>query len=206
MRVLRVASQTMRGRVLPPLLYWIVCCGSLAQLAEANFIGEYSASNFAVNDLNGPGSFISPDGGFSLVMTGPNNGNGLEGYMDITTTALDSGLIRFQYTYSSLDGAGYDYAGYLIGGGFIQLADSDGQSATVLIPVNAGDIFGFRVGTTDNIGEPGVFTVFDFNGPSGGTSSVPAPGNVVPEPRSGVLVLAAMAAGLVRAKRKGRGA
>ena len=203
MKGLRVASRMLCGRVLPSLLLWTACCGSLPQLARASFIGEYSTSQFAVNHVNGPGSFLSPDNGLSVVITGPNNGSGLAGYTDVTTTILNSGLIQFQYTYSSLDGAGFDYAGYFIGGGFIQLADTDGQTATVLAPVNAGDLFGFRVGTLDNTGEPAVFTVFDFTAPVSGNDPPPG-GGLVPEPQSGVLVLTALAAGLVRAKWKGR--
>ena len=188
MSVLRVASQTLRGRVLPSLLFWILCCGSTLQLARAGFIGEYSTDHFTVANVNGPGSFLSAGNGLSVVITGPNNGSGLEGYIDVTTTMAHSGLIQFQYTYSSLDGAGYDYGGYFIGGGFIPLADTDGQSATVLATVNAGDLFGFRVGSLDNTGEPGIFTVFAFNGPAGSGGS-----NTVPEPGSGVLVLTAAA-------------
>ena len=203
MRVLRVASQAIRGCVLS-LLVFIAFCGS-SQLAQASFIGEYSVDHFTVTNVNGPGGFVSPNSGLSVVITGPNNGSGLEGYTDVTTTIAGFGLIQFQYTYSSLDGAGFDYAGYILGGNFIQLADTDGQTATVLLPVNPGTLFGFRVGSLDNTGEPGILTVFDFTAPAsssnsgGGTSTVPEPG-------SGFLVFTAAVScvGLARIRGKRR--
>ena len=110
------------------------------------------------------------------MISGPNNGSGLDGFTDVTVMAPRSGLIQFQYTYSSLDSPGYDFAGYLLGTLFVPLADSDGQSATVLIPINQGQLFGFRVGTADNTGEPGVLTITEFN--ASATNTVPEPGSI----------------------------
>jgi hypothetical protein len=204
MRVLRIASQALRGCVLS-WLGLIVFCGS-SQLAHASFIGSYSVDHFTVTNVNGPGAFLSPDGGLSVVITGPNNGSGLEGYTDVTTTIAGSGLIQFQYTYSSLDSAGFDYAGYFLGSSFIQLADTDGQTATVLLPVNAGDLFGFRAGSLDNTGEPGIFTVFDFTAPASSSGSGGGGSSTVPEPGSGLLVFTAAAScvGLARIRGKRR--
>jgi hypothetical protein len=65
------------------------------------------------------------------------------------------------------------------------LADSDGQSGTIAVPVSSGQIFGWRVATFDNTFEPGVITLSGFSAPAGG-----AP---IPEPGSWMLVLAGVA-------------
>ena len=113
----------------------------------------------------------------SLILTGPNNGNGLPGTTDLVTTAKATGTISFNYYYSTLDvwnpgdpDAPFDYAGYLIGSTFHQLADNDGQSGTASFDVTAGQAFGFRVASVDNTFEPGILTITDA------ASSVPEPG------------------------------
>jgi hypothetical protein len=69
-----------------------------------------------------------------------------------------------------LDLPTFDYAGYLLNGVFVQLADTDGESGLTQFNVSLGETFGLRVGTVDNEGEPGILTV----------SSVGS----VPEPRA----------------------
>src|SRR5262249_20197159 len=119
----------------------------------------YALNAFALFNNNADGSAISPDGGLSVILTGGNNGSGLTGTTDLVTTANASGVIAFSYMYSSLDTPGFDWAGYLIGNLFTQLADTDGQAGTASFTVSTGDIFGFRVETFDNTQEPGVFAI-----------------------------------------------
>lgn len=119
------------------------------------------------------------------MITGGNTGTGLSGWTDLTIAALGSGILTFDYSYSSLDSPPYDWAGYLLGSSFVQLADSDGQSGTIAVPVSSGQIFGWRVATFDNTFEPGVLTLSGFSAPAGG-----AP---IPEPGSWMLVLAGVA-------------
>lgn len=156
-------------------LFFALACSVFAPQAEAGFIGSYQTNLFTLTNSNSIGSASSPDGGQSLVMTGPNTGNGLAGTTDFTITLPSSGMMLFQYTYSSLDDPGFDFAGYLLGGIFIQFADTNGQSGSLAIPVNQGTLFGFRVGSIDNQGEAGVLTITDFSGPQ--TSTVPEPGS-----------------------------
>ncbi len=156
-------------------LFFALACGVFAPQAEAGFIGSYQTSFFTLTNSNSIGSATSPDGGQSLIITGPNTGDGFAGTTDFTIVLPASGTILFQYTYSSLDDPGFDFAGYLLGGVFVQFADTNGQSGSLSIPVNQGTLFGFRLGSIDNQGEAGVLTITGFSGPQ--ASAVPEPGN-----------------------------
>jgi hypothetical protein len=151
----------------------------------------YTMNAFGLINNNADGFAISPDGGLSVILTGGNNGSGLTGTTDLVTTANASGIIAFSYMYSSVDMPGFDWAGYLIGNLFTQLADTDGQAGTASFTVSAGDIFGFRVETFDNTQEPGVFTIDGF--------SVAA--DAAPEPATLPLAAAAVAICIWRRRR-----
>ena len=164
------------------------------QNARAAFIQNYDINNFTLTNTNGDGGAFTPDAGLTLVITGPNNGSGLPGTTDITIGSFGTGLVQFQYSYSSLDFPGFDYAGYLLGGQFMQFADTDGQSAILVLPVTIGQSFGFRVGSLDNTGEPGILTISDFNAPVDGS---------VPEPATfSMLLIAGGLAGVSHLRRK----
>lgn len=142
-----------------------------------SFTGEYDLANFTlVNSEFANGWAVTGPGGLPLVLTGPNDGSGLPGTTDLFIAAPAPGLVQFSYEYSTLDpDPGFDYAGYLLDGSFYELADTDGQSGDVAFFVNLGTTFGFRVGTLDNIGEPGVITVTQFSAPES-AGAVPEPG------------------------------
>jgi hypothetical protein len=180
----------------------------LAPQAKAGLIGYYSFGNWTVtnNDIGGnqcgsvacTNGFAEPaDGGLSAVLTGGNSGSAIPGTTDLVIQAIGTGLVQFQYSYFSLDtvalcGSPCDLAGYLINGTFTALADDINQQpgTTSAFAVTAGDVFGFRVETADNLGEPGILTVTDFSAP-------------VPEPGTTSLILvaaAAMVAARVRAR------
>jgi hypothetical protein len=158
----------------------VVLCGVAAPQAKANFVGAYSLTNFTLTSVEsngdlGNGDAITPDGGLSIVLTGGNSGSGLGGTTDLLIGAPATGQVTFTWVYTSLDTPTFDWAGYLLGGTFFQLADTNGESGTVQFQVKTGQAFGFRVETYDNIGEPGVLTVSQFDAPS--VSGVPEPGS-----------------------------
>jgi len=147
--------------------------------AAISFTGEYDLANFTlVNSEFANGFAVTGPGGLPLVLTGPNDGSGLPGATDLFIAAPAPGLVQFSYEYSTLDpDPGFDYAGYLLDGSFYALADTDGQSGDVAFFVNLGTMFGFRVGTLDNIGEPGVITVTQFSAPES-AAAIPEPGTL----------------------------
>jgi hypothetical protein len=92
-----------------------------------------------------------------------------EVFTDVFTYSLYDGIFSFDYVFNTLDNfppfIGYDKAGYLLGAGFYLLTDLDGVGGSVSVPVHSGELFGFRVITLDNQGEPGILTVTNFSAP-----------------------------------------
>jgi hypothetical protein len=161
---------------------------TLVPQAKSDFIGNYALNNWtltntiaqdpgcSLTNTSADGFATTPDGGVTVIITGPNIGNGLcSGTTGLTIAAGEAGQVQFDWSYSSLDAPSFDNAGYLTGNTFLQLADSDGHSGTVMFPIASNEIFGFRVGTVDNQGEPGILTVTNFN-VSPDIASVPEPG------------------------------
>ena len=147
-----------------------------AVCAHANgFIGPYAPGAFTLINSGGltPNGFADFPDFNTLVLTGSNDGNGeLGGTTDLVTAALGTGIFQFDWTFFTTDDPGYEFAGYLVGTNFTQFSDTNGDSGSVSTLVTAGELFGFRVGTVDNTGGPGVLTVTDFSGPA----PVPEPG------------------------------
>ena len=183
--------------------------------AQASFIGTYSLANFtmtksdSVGGLSGTNGFaMSPDGGLSVVLTGGNSGSGFGGMTDLVIHAAASGLVQFQYSYSSLDAPGFDSAGYLLTNNFFLLSDTNGVCngaacpGTVQFSVSVGQSFGFRVKTMDNQSGPGILTVSNFSAPDNTSTSVPDPGY---GPVMAVLFATSEAAQLWRSRHTNRG-
>jgi hypothetical protein len=154
---------------------WLLAAGALlVPQAQAAFVTPYALSNFVLTNTNADGTAVTNDGGVSVILTGGNNGSGLNGTTDLTVAAAASGTVHFQFSYFSFDLPGFDAAGYLLDGVFTQLTDTSGDTGTVNFAVLAGHQFGFRIATLDNEGEPGVLTISAFSAP-GGTAPVPEP-------------------------------
>lgn len=154
--------------------------------AQAAFVGTYDPSNFTLTNTDADGFWVlNPDG--SLTLTGGNDGSGNPGSTTFLILAAASGLWTFDWSYSTLDFAGFDRGGYSINSVFTLLGDFDGASGSISLSLNAGDLFGFRMETDDNTGEPGVLTISNFEAPGGG-------GAPIPEPSSWLLGVAGLAA------------
>jgi MYXO-CTERM domain-containing protein len=166
--------------------------------AEAAFVGPYAPGNFNLINSNADGlAALQLDG--SLLVIGGNNGSGSLGTTDYLVAAFEVGIVSFNFYYSAQDTPTYDFAGYMLGNSYFQFADTVGNSGTITFAVTAGQIFGFRVGTQDNTGEPGQLTISDFSAPdSGGGSATPEP--------STWLTMAAGVAALVAWSRRQTGA
>jgi hypothetical protein len=102
----------------------------------------------------------------------------------------------FDWNYSTLDEPFFDPFDSLLNGNFTQLTNNGGgspQNGTYMFNVLAGDIFGFRVATVDNIGGRATATISNFKAPT----PVPEPTSVI-----SLLALGALGAGIKGLKRK----
>jgi len=161
------------GDVLLRLLPWVLGV-ALAPGALGSFIGEYAPERFTLTNVSADGYVTTAGDGASILLTGGNLGSGVQGITDFTIAAAGAGMVWFDYMYSSLDMPGFDSAAYLVGDLVLGFADTDGQSGTISFPVSVGELFGWRVATLDNTGEPGTLIVSGFSAPS--DTSIPEPG------------------------------
>jgi hypothetical protein len=189
----RVLAQFGRARTSALLMFsCVLLLAGVPREAKADgFIGYYAPANFALANMGGflpNGSASSPDS-MTLILTGTNDGSGLPGTTDLTIAAEGAGLLQFSYVFTTLDDPGFEYSGYLIAGAFFPLADTGGESGSVVVPVSSGEIIGFSVGSVDDTGGAGVLTVTDFDAP-------------VPEPGTMLLLLAGAAAAIILKSRR----
>ncbi len=144
----------------------------IASTAHAQFTGAYAPANWTFSANGGSGSAIND--GTTLIITGNNNSNNLPTYSDYFITAVASGTVSFDWTYTSpqSDTGTWDSGGYQVNFTDTTLAFNSaaptGGSAS--FPVNAGDTFGFYVLSQDGFFGEGVLTITNFSAP------VPAPG------------------------------
>lgn len=138
---------------------------------QAAFVGDYSLGNFTLINDNANGSWMSPDGNETLVITGGNNGSGFYGSTHLVLPALDTVRVSFHYSYETMDEYPlYDSGGYIARGQFrnLSFAAHEGDRAFI---VAVGENFGFGVETADNMGGPAVLTISQF-----AATPVPEPG------------------------------
>ena len=135
------------------LLLALLITGAVVPAAKADFVSPYALGDFTlVNSTpSDNGTAVTPDGGRTVVLTGPNDGSGLPGFTELTVLSRGTGLFRFDYVYTSLDTPNGDFAGYILNGRVVPLASASGQSGTVSVAVRPGDRIGFRIDTVDNI-------------------------------------------------------
>jgi len=117
-------------------------------------------------ELNENGQIVVTPEMFSDVLTisGDNNSNA-PGTTDFTVPVIADETLTFSWAYTTNDGPEFDSFGYLLNGVYTMLTDvNDGfdQSGTETVNVVAGDVFGFRSYTSDNIFGPSTTTVYNF--------------------------------------------
>ncbi|MCZ8225981.1 MAG: PEP-CTERM sorting domain-containing protein [Microcystis sp. LE19-84.1B] len=170
------------------------------------FQDAYDPINWTFANSNADGSVNTSGAPASISLTGGNNGSNSSGTTDYTTTAAAAGTVTFNWNYSTVDllvdffcsnlpNSFCDPFIVLVNGvETIPLNPSGGttQSGTSTFNVLAGDSFGFRIATADNLFGRGSVTISNF--------SAPAP---VPEPSTvlSLLVLGGLGAGLKYLKR-----
>jgi hypothetical protein len=125
----------------------------------------------------GNGSVDTSGAPRSITLVGSDNGFNIGSrFTDYTTLAVGDGLVSFSWDYETFDngGPGEDPFGYLLEGNYTQLSDNGGamdQSGSASFSVLAGQTFGFRVVTADDLWGPAQSTISSFE-----VAAVPEPG------------------------------
>lgn len=153
-----------------------------------DFTDDYSANTWTETltdsdgDGFGDGSIDISGAPFTIVLTSSDVGSNNISNTDFTSVAFGDGLVTFDWLYSTADqdGSGFDPFGWLLNGVFLQITEdglSTEQSDRVSFSVLAGDIFGFRLHSTDSGFGASTTTISDFSAPT-----------QVPEPTSLLLL------------------
>jgi hypothetical protein len=152
----------------------LLLAGVTPEAKADGLLGYYGIANFTLVNSGGfiPNGSVSSPNPMKLILTGTNDGSGLPGATDLTIAAQAAGLLEFSYLFTTLDDPGFESAGYLLAGQLFPLADTSGESGSVIVPLSRGEIFGFSVESADDTGGAGVLTVTDFVAP------VPEPGSM----------------------------
>ncbi|NCR70594.1 MAG: PEP-CTERM sorting domain-containing protein [Microcystis aeruginosa LG13-12] len=157
------------------------------------FQTPYAPINWTFTNSNADGSVNTSGAPASISLTGGDNGSNSSGTTNYTTTAAAAGTVTFNWNYSTADGPFFDRFGYLLNGSFTQVTDNGGdvvQNGTSTFNVLAGDSFGFRIFTVDNLFGRASVTISNFSAP------IPEPSTVL-----SLLVLGGLGAGLKYLKR-----
>ncbi|MBL7930538.1 MAG: T9SS type A sorting domain-containing protein [Bacteroidia bacterium] len=125
---------------------------------RAQFSGAFAPANWGTVAVNSDGQTYTTSAPASIYMTSGNNGSGSLGTNDFTISIPQSGVISFVWSYSTIDGPSYDYPQYAINNGagilvsgYSTLGNSTQTGTQACVPVNAGDVFRFRMYTADNV-------------------------------------------------------
>jgi hypothetical protein len=161
-----------RTRALLSALAVVFLAGLAAQPAHASFVGYYALENFTLLNVNSDGSATTPDGGLTLILTGPDDGSGQMGTTTLQILAAAAGTVSFDYSLFTEDIPEVDSAGWVLGPVYTVFPDSAGS---VSFAVAAGQPFGFRVWSEDNLFGELVATITNFQAPVA-DAAVPEPG------------------------------
>jgi len=79
-----------------------------------------------------------------------------------------AGTVSFDWDYETFDDPGFDPMGFLVNDDLTGLTDSSAtiQSGSASVPVQAGDIFGFVIDSTDDFGGEATTEYSEFSGPN----------------------------------------
>lgn len=137
--------------------------------ASSGFQDDFDPANWTFFTADGTGSVDTSGAPDSIMLVGSDDENCEDDNFcptDFTIPIPANGYVQFFWNYETEDGPGTDPAGVLIDDQFFALTNPFGpdiQSGSAVVPVNQGQVFGFRVDATDDCCGAGAFTeIFDF--------------------------------------------
>jgi hypothetical protein len=133
--------------------------------ASAAFIGAYDPANWTVTNTNANGAVNLSAAPAAITVQGGDDDSFLTGTTDFSTIVASTGTLSFDWSYSTADTVSInDLAYYLLNGIPFQLSGTNviTESGVVSIPVQANDLFAFRVETVDNTGGRAALSITNF--------------------------------------------
>ncbi len=135
---------------------------------EAQFSGPYAPANWTFDANGGSGSVNTALAPVSIALVG--NDNGVGGIRtDYSITAPASGFWSFDWLFIPMDTGTNDSGYYLLNGVQHLLAYNipppPKSGSVVGVPVNVGDIIGFRVFSGDGVFGAGTLVISNFSAP-----------------------------------------
>jgi hypothetical protein len=155
------------------------------------FTGTYLPANWIFSQTNSNGSLNTSNAPASLSFVSSDNGSLSSGTDNFQITIPCDGIVSFNWSYTTVDGANYDYPQFSLNGGAplnfdgYNLGGGNTQSGTQYIVVTAGDVFVLSMTSADNqfgnatavisnfkapIATPSSQTVTWFSAPVGGSN------------------------------------
>ena len=113
--------------------------------AKADFSGPYAPANWTFQNTGGStnGSVDTSGAPASITLTGGSSQSGVAGDdTNFTIAAVASGMVSFDWNYSSSDSSSYDTGNFLLNGSPTFLANNNGGSGFFSIAVTSGNVFG----------------------------------------------------------------
>lgn len=157
--------------ILTALLF---CAVGFIAPSHAAFINYYAVGNWTTTVTSGDGSVDLAGAPNTLSLTSSNNNS--SGNVDFTIAAAAGGQVSFDWSYNTMDDdSSYDPFGYVLNNSYFSLTsytNPNFQTGTAQFSVTSGDVFGFRMGSTDGCCGTATATISGFSAPAG---AVPEP-------------------------------
>lgn len=159
----------------------LLILSSVAVADDINFTGMYGPGSFVTNTNGGSGSVDTSGAPWNITIHG-NNAGGSNIDTTWTTVAAYSGTITFNWSYwtSDSDGGGWDHPFYIVVAGQTVLCcdtffGTGTGSGTISFHINAGETFGFGVGSADGLFGAGHLKISNFSS----VGDVPEPASLI---------------------------
>jgi hypothetical protein len=141
-------------------------------VSNSGFAGPYAPANWTTTQTNSNGTVNTAGAPANIVLTSSNGLAPNPGTTDYSITATCAGTVSFDWSYTTIDGAPYDYPRYRINAGApvifsgYSTAGATTQSGTQTISVSAGDVIGLQAYSIDNGFGACTITISNFSAPT----------------------------------------
>lgn len=149
----------------------VVGATSSSCLTLNGFAGSLMPANWTTLQFNSNGTVNTAGAPSNIVMTSGNNASGTPGTTQFSYVSSCAGTVSFDWNYTTVHGAAFDYPQYQVNGGTPVLfngyntAAGISQSGTQSITVAVGDTIKLQTYTTNNLFGACTVTINNFSAP-----------------------------------------